>query len=56
MTGDCPIAKQPREQGQRVIGQRRIDERLLPVKSFRRAAARQAISVQVSLDDFEEEF
>lgn len=44
--GDRSVAKQAREKGQRVIGQRRINERLLPVESFRRATAWQTISVQ----------
>jgi hypothetical protein len=36
------------------MGQRRINERLLPVESLCCAAARQAISVQFALDDFGE--
>src|SRR5216684_1885660 len=52
--GDCPVAKQSREQGQRVIGQCWINERFLPVEGFRRATARQAISVQFALYDFGE--
>jgi hypothetical protein len=47
--------KQPREQSKRVIGQRRIDERSLPVERFRSAATREAVSVKVRLDDFREE-
>ena len=54
--GNCPVAKQPRKQGQRVIGQGRIDERLLPVEGFRRATTRETISVEFALDDFREEF
>jgi hypothetical protein len=52
--GDPPITKQSREQGQRVIGQRWINERFLPVEGFRRATAWQAISVQFALDNFGE--
>jgi hypothetical protein len=39
-----------------VIGQRRINERFLPVEGFRRATAWQAISVQFALDDFWKKF
>jgi hypothetical protein len=39
-----------------VIGHRRIDERFLPVKGFRRTTTWQTISVQFALDDFWEEF
>jgi hypothetical protein len=35
-----------------MIGQRRVDERLLPVERFRRTTARQTISVKFALDDF----
>jgi hypothetical protein len=37
-----------------VIGQRRIDERPLPVEPFHSAATREAVSVKASLDDFRE--
>jgi hypothetical protein len=39
-----------------VISKRGIHERLLPVEGFGRTAARETISVKVSLDDFGEEF
>ena len=39
-----------------MIGQRRIDERFLPVESFRRAAAWEAVFVELALDDFGKEF
>jgi hypothetical protein len=35
-----------------VIGQRRIDERFLPVEGFRCTAAWQTISIQFALYDF----
>lgn len=56
MVGDRSVAKQPREQDQCVIRQRRIDERFLPFESFRRAAAWETISVQFALNDFWEKF
>jgi hypothetical protein len=52
--GDRSVAKQPREQSKSVIGQGRIDERLLPVESLCRAAAWETISVKFALDDFRE--
>ena len=55
MIGDRSVVKQAREQSQRVIGQRRIDERSLPVERFRSTATREAVSVKVRLDDFREE-
>ena len=42
---DRPVAKHPRQQSERVIGQRRIDERFLSVDGFRRTTAWQATSV-----------
>lgn len=53
---DCPVAKQPRQQGQRMIGQRWIDERFLPVEGFRRAATGKAVFIKFALDDFRKEF
>jgi hypothetical protein len=47
--------RQPREQSNRVIGQRRIYEQSLPVERFRSTATREAVSVEVRLDDFREE-
>lgn len=47
-----PVTKQPRKQSEGVIGQCWIDERLLPVEGFCRTAARETISVKISLDDF----
>src|SRR5215469_2866734 len=39
-----------------MIGQRRVDERFLPVEGFRRTAAGEPVSVKVSLDDLREKF
>jgi hypothetical protein len=49
---DLPVAKQPREQSERTIAQCWIDERLRPLEGFCRTAAREAICVKASLDDF----
>src|SRR5579862_9952571 len=54
--GSGSIAKQAREQGKRVIGQRRIDERFLTIESLGCATTRETISVKVSLSRFGEEF
>jgi hypothetical protein len=48
------VAKQSRQQGQRVIGQSRINERFLPFDGFRSAAAWQTISVQFALNNLGE--
>src|SRR5581483_11359418 len=53
---DRPVSKRASKQGESVIGQRRIDERFLPVEGFRCATTREAISVKIRLDHFGEEF
>ena len=52
--GNRPVAKHPRQQSERMIGQRRIDKRFLPVEGFRGATTRETISVNVGLDHFGE--
>ena len=54
--GSASIAKQAREQGKRVIGQCRIDERFLTIESLGCATPRETISVKISLNHFGEEF
>src|SRR6266849_11003816 len=56
VVGDRAMPKQSCQQRQRMVGERRIYERLLPFQRFHGAAAWQPVVVERWLDQFREQF
>jgi hypothetical protein len=52
---DLAVTEQPSEHGKRARGENIVDEWFLPVKRFRRGAARQRIFTALHVDDGWEE-
>jgi hypothetical protein len=50
------VAKQPRQQGQGVLGEDLVHEGFLPIQGFKSATAWFSVIVEIWVTDFREEF